>query len=379
MKGLTLICLTFILCLSSCIRWDLEKFPLNTFSNHFPVFPAPDALTAQQFVQLSDGSFRILGTDTKQQILLLRVSADGKEATPTPSPGAGKGLDIQNGVGKNAFGTLVSLREGLVLLQYADGVQAKVRTDLSQELAKKFPLIDSLSGANCIQSPSGNWVVTGLMKQATQPNRLFVGAMRPGGTTEWVHSFDIQLIPVAAFFSPSGNFFLLAKGINENAVLLRFQPNGVLSLSRPLNQIFIQQEAGITGDGKSLVITAAQRSAKGYRTLVTSVSENGDRIWEYNRESTLGVSTGIGIIRDSDGQIIILAREGTMNSEKYAHKLFKLNQTGEFIWENTFTPGKSGEQLVDLIPANDFGYVLLGTDPTGFRVIKTDVLGKFQP
>ena len=32
-----------------------------------------------------------------------------------------------------------------------------------------------------------------------------------------------------------------------------------------------------------------------------------------------------------------------------------------------------------MIISNDFGYAMLGTDPTGYKIIKTDVFGKIKP
>jgi hypothetical protein len=32
-----------------------------------------------------------------------------------------------------------------------------------------------------------------------------------------------------------------------------------------------------------------------------------------------------------------------------------------------------------IIISNDFGYAMLGTDPTGYKIIKTDIFGKIKP
>ena len=122
MKDLKIIVLFLILGLNGCVKWELEKFPLNTFSQHYPLSPSVDTQLSHQFVQLTDGSFRILGTNTKQQINLLNVTPDGKSATLGTSLGDGIGNDIQNGPGQNAFGTLIKSKEGVQLLQFFNGV-----------------------------------------------------------------------------------------------------------------------------------------------------------------------------------------------------------------------------------------------------------------
>ena len=75
-----------------------------------------------------------------------------------------------------------------------------------------------------------------------------------------------------------------------------------------------------------------------------------------------------------------MEREGIIsNNQNYNHRLIRLNAAGEFLWESTFTPEKPNEKIVDLIISNDFGYAMLGTDPTGYKIIKTDVFGKIKP
>jgi hypothetical protein len=32
-----------------------------------------------------------------------------------------------------------------------------------------------------------------------------------------------------------------------------------------------------------------------------------------------------------------------------------------------------------LIISNDFGYAMLGTNPTGYKIVKTDIFGKIKP
>jgi hypothetical protein len=56
-----------------------------------------------------------------------------------------------------------------------------------------------------------------------------------------------------------------------------------------------------------------------------------------------------------------------------------LNAAGELLWESVFLPEKPNEKIVDLIISNDFGYAMLGTDPTGYKIIKTDIFGKIKP
>jgi len=151
-------------------------------------------------------------------------------------------------------------------------------------------------------------------------------------------------------------------------------------LSKSLPTIFIPKDAGISGNGKSIFITAAQKTLKGYKTLVTSLNLNGEREWEFTKESTYGVSCGLKIVSEKEGQLIFLEREGLVNAGlTYNHKLIRLNAAGELLWENSFPPEKPNEKLVDLIVSNDFGYVLLGTEITGYKIIKTDVFGKINP
>ena len=105
MKKVPVIILLIGIWLPSCVKWDLEKFPLNTFSQDYPVSPSIDTQYVHQFIQVTDGTFRIIGTNTKQEINLLQVSADGKSANLAISPGIGKAIDIQNGISE--FGAMV--------------------------------------------------------------------------------------------------------------------------------------------------------------------------------------------------------------------------------------------------------------------------------
>jgi len=56
-----------------------------------------------------------------------------------------------------------------------------------------------------------------------------------------------------------------------------------------------------------------------------------------------------------------------------------LNAAGELLWENEFTPERPNEKIVDLLISNDFGYALLSTEITGYKIIKTDIFGKIKP
>lgn len=364
----------------SCIKWDLEKFPLNTFSRHYPISPAIDTQYSHQFVQITDGSFRIIGTNTKQQINLLQVTPDGKTATSDASLGLGKGSDIQNGNGQNAFGTLVQLKEGVQFLQFSNGISPTIQSIVSSDLAKKFPLIENAEGMHCLSNTNGNWLIVGIIKQFTQDNRLFINAIKPGGTSEWIHTYDTNIDPKGGYMAQDGTLFVLGSRPGGNAILLRFDKNGTLTLTKSLPTIFIPKDAGISGNGKSIFITAAQKTLKGYKTLVTSLNLNGEREWEFTKESTYGVSCGLKIVSEKEGQLIFLEREGLVNAGlTYNHKLIRLNAAGELLWENSFPPEKPNEKLVDLIVSNDFGYVLLGTEITGYKIIKTDVFGKINP
>jgi len=380
MKFSKILLLLIGLGLHSCLKWDLEKFPLNTFSQHYPISPSIDTQNTHQFVQLTDGSFRILGTNTKQQINLLQVTPDGKTATLGTSLGIGTSSDIQNGTGSNAFGTLIKLKDGISFLQFSNGISPTLQTIISSDLSKKFPLIENAEGVNCLINKAGNWIVIGILKQFTQDNRLFVSSLNPGGSPEWLHTYDTNIEPKGGHISEDGTLFLLGSRPGGSAVLLRFQKNGTLTLSKSLPQIFISKEASISGNGKSLIITASQKTLKGFKTFVTSLTFNGDKEWEYSKESALGASTGIKIICEKEGQIILLEREGlTSSSLNYKHRLIRLNAAGELLWENEFTPERPNEKIVDLLISNDFGYALLSTEITGYKIIKTDIFGKIKP
>jgi hypothetical protein len=364
----------------SCIKWDLEKFPLNTFSLHYPISPNIDTQYTHQFVQLTDGSFRILGSNMRQQINLLQVTPDGKTATMGPSPGVGTGNDIRNGNGQNAFGTLLKTAEGVQFVQFPNGSTPSLQTVISQDLSKKFPLIEQADGLHCLINKSGNWYIVGLLKQFTQERRLFISSLNPGGTVEWLHTYETNFEPKGAYITEDGTLYLIGSRTGGNAVLLRFQKNGTMTLSKSLPQIFIAKEAAISGNGKSIFVTASQKTLKGYKTLVTSLTLNGDREWEYTKESPLGVSTGIKIISEKEGQLILLEREGVVSSGlNYRHRLIRLTGAGELLWENPFTPEKPNEKIVDLLISNDFGYALLSADITGYKIIKTDIFGKINP
>lgn len=380
MKDLKIIVLFLILGLNGCVKWELEKFPLNTFSQHYPLSPSVDTQLSHQFVQLTDGSFRILGTNTKQQINLLSVTPDGKSATLGTSLGDGIGNDIQNGPGQNAFGTLIKSKEGVQLLQFSNGVSPTIQSIISNDLSKKFPLIEKAEGVHCLINTSGKWYITGILKQYTQENRLFINSLNIGGTSEWLHTYDTNTEPKGAYIANNGTIYLLASRPGGNAVLLRFQQNGTMTLSKNLPQIFIAKEASISGNGKSIFIAASQKTLKGYKTYVTSLTLNGDREWEYTRESTQGVSTGIKILCEKEGQLIFLERDGLISPDlKYRHRLTRLTAAGELLWESEFIPEKPDEKIVDLLISSDFGYALLGVENTGYKIIKTDIFGKIKP
>ena len=375
MKKVPVIILLIGIWLPSCVKWDLEKFPLNTFSQDYPVSPSIDTQYVHQFIQVTDGTFRIIGTNTKQEINLLQVSADGKSANLAISPGIGKAIDIQNGIGQNAFGTLVQRKEGITFLQYSDGLSPSLQSIVSGDLSKKFPLIESSEGFHCTTTKDGNWIIAGTMKQSTQDSRL-----KAGGTSDWIHTYETNLQPFGVYLMDNGTYYLLTGRPNGNALLLRFTNKGTLTLSKPLQNIYLSKEGGITGNGKSIFITAAQKTLKGYKTSVTSYSLNGDREWEFTKESNTGISKGIKILCEKEGQIILLEREGIIsNNQNYNHRLIRLNAAGELLWESSFLPEKPNEKIVDLIISSDFGYALLGTDPTGYKIIKTDVFGKIKP
>ena len=132
--------------------------------------------------------------------------------------------------------------------------------------------------------------------------------------------------------------------------------------------------------GKSIFIAASQKTLKGYKTYVTSLTLNGDREWEYTRESTQGVSTGIKILCEKEGQLIFLERDGLISPDlKYRHRLTRLTAAGELLWESEFIPEKPDEKIVDLLISSDFGYALLGVENTGYKIIKTDIFGKIKP
>lgn len=364
----------------SCVKWDLEKFPLNTFSQHYPISPAIDTQLSHQFIQLTDGSFRILGTNSKQQINLLQVTPDGKTATLGISLGIGKGNDIQNGNGQNAFGSLIKSKEGVQFLQFSNGISPTIQSVVSNDLSKKFPLIENAEGIHCLINKSGNWYITGILKQFTQDNRLFVNSLNPGGTIDWLHTYETNIEPKGGYIAEDGTLFLIASRPGGNAVLLRFQKNGTLTLSKSLPQIFISKDAAISGNGKSIFITASQKSLKGYKTFVTSLTLNGEREWEYSKESPLGFSTGLKILCEKEGQLILLEREGLITSGlNHRHRLIRLTASGETLWESEFVPEKPNEKIIDLLISNDFGYALLSTEITGYRIIKTDIFGKIKP
>jgi hypothetical protein len=364
----------------SCVKWDLEKFPLNTFSQHYPISPSIDTQYAHQFIQITDGTFRIIGTNSKKEINLLQISADGKSANLEISPGTGIASDIQNGIGQNAFGTLIQRKEGITFLQYSNGVSPTLQSVVSGDLSKKFPLIESSEGFHCSTTKEGNWIIAGTMKQSTQDSRLFMSSLKAGGGSEWIHTYETNIQPIGGYLLDNGTYYLLTARPNGNALLLRFTNKGILTLSKPLQNIYLSQEGGISGNGKSIFITAAQKTLKGYKTSVTSYSLNGDREWEYTKESNLGISKGIKIICEKEGQIILLEREGNISSnQNYNHRLIRLNAAGEFLWESTFLPEKPNEKIVDLIISNDFGYAMLGIDPTGYKIVKTDIFGKIKP
>jgi hypothetical protein len=380
MKKVPVVILIIGIWLPSCVKWDLEKFPLNTFSQNYPVSPSIDTQYAHQFIQITDGTFRIIGTNTKQEINLLQVSADGKSANLEISPGAGKAADIQNGIGQNAFGTLIQRKEGITFLQYSNGVSPSLQSVVSGDLSKKFPLIESSEGFHCSTTKDGNWIIAGTMKQSTQDSRLFMSSLKAGGGSDWIHTYETNIQPIGGYLSDNGTYFLLTARPNGNALLLRFTNKGTLTLSKPLQNIYLSKEGGITGNGKSIFITAAQKTLKGYKTSVTSYSLNGDREWEFTKESNLGLSKGIKILCEKEGQIILLEREGNISSnQNYNHKLIRLNAAGELLWESVFLPEKPNEKIVDLIISNDFGYAMLGIDPTGYKIVKTDIFGKIKP
>lgn len=364
----------------SCVKWDLEKFPLNTFSQDYPISPSIDTQYAHQFIQITDGTFRIIGTNTKKEINLLQISADGKSANLEISPGAGIASDIQNGIGQNAFGTLIQRKEGITFLQYSNGVSPTLQSVVSGDLSKKFPLIESSEGFHCSTTKEGNWIIAGTMKQSTQDSRLFMSSLKAGGGSEWIHTYETNIKPIGGYLLDNGTYYLLTARPNGNALLLRFTNKGILTLSKPLQDIYLTQEGGISGNGKSIFITAAQKTLKGYKTSVTSYSLNGDREWEYTKESNLGISKGIKIICEKEGQIILLEREGNVSiNRNYNHRLIRLNAAGELLWESVFPPEKPNEKIVDLIISNDFGYAMLGIDPTGYKIVKTDIFGKIKP
>lgn len=380
MKKETVIILLIGMWIPSCVKWDLEKFPLNTFSQDYPVSPSIDTQYVHQFIQVTDGTFRIIGTNTKQEINLLQVSADGKSADLAISPGVGKAIDIQNGIGQNAFGTLVQRKEGITFLQYSNGISPSLQSVVSGDLSKKFPLIESSEGYHCTTTKDGNWIIAGTMKQSTQESRLFMSSLKASGVSDWIHTYETNLQPFGVYLSDNGTYFLLAARPNGNALLLRFTNNGTLTLSKSLQNVYLSKEGGITGNGKSILITAAQKTLKGYKTSVSSYTLNGEIEWAYTKESNLGVSNGIKILCEKEGQIILLEREGTIsNNQNYNHRLIRLNAAGELLWESSFIPEKPNEKIVDLIISSDFGYALLGTDPTGYRIIKTDIFGKIKP
>lgn len=380
MKKETVIILLIGMWIPSCVKWDLEKFPLNTFSQDYPVSPSIDTQYVHQFIQVTDGTFRIIGTNTKQEINLLQVSADGKSADLAISPGVGKAIDIQNGIGQNAFGTLVQRKEGITFLQYSNGISPSLQSVVSGDLSKKFPLIESSEGYHCTTTKDGNWIIAGTMKQSTQESRLFMSSLKASGVSDWIHTYETNLQPFGVYLSDNGTYFLLAARPNGNALLLRFTNNGTLTLSKSLQNVYLSKEGGITGNGKSILITAAQKTLKGYKTSVSSYTLNGEIEWAYTKESNLGVSKGIKILCEKEGQIILLEREGTIsNNQNYNHRLIRLNAAGELLWESSFIPEKPNEKIVDLIISSDFGYALLGTDPTGYRIIKTDIFGKIKP
>lgn len=380
MKKETVIILLIGMWIPSCVKWDLEKFPLNTFSQDYPVSPSIDTQYVHQFIQVTDGTFRIIGTNTKQEINLLQVSADGKSADLAISPGVGKAIDIQNGIGQNAFGTLVQRKEGITFLQYSNGISPSLQSVVSGDLSKKFPLIESSEGYHCTTTKDGNWIIAGTMKQSTQESRLFMSSLKASGVSDWIHTYETNLQPFGVYLSDNGTYFLLAARPNGNALLLRFTNNGTLTLSKSLQNVYLSKEGGITGNGKSILIAAAQKTLKGYKTSVSSYTLNGEIEWSYTKESNLGVSKGIKILCEKEGQIILLEREGTIsNNQNYNHRLIRLNAAGELLWESSFIPEKPNEKIVDLIISSDFGYALLGTDPTGYRIIKTDIFGKIKP
>jgi hypothetical protein len=380
MKNSKIIILLLGLGFQSCVKWDLEKFPLNTFSRHYPMSPAIDTQLTHQFVQITDGSFRIIGTNIKQQINLLQVTPDGKTAISDASLGQGIGNDIQNGSGQNAFGTLLQSKEGVQFLQFSNGISPTIQTMISNDLTKKFPLIEKATGLQCHINTNGNWLIVGVIKQFTQDNRLYINAIKPGGIAEWIHTYDTHIDPKGGYLTQDGTLFVLGSRPGGNAILLRFDKNGILTLSKPLPSIFIANEAGISGNGKSIFVTAAQKTLKGYKTCVTSLNFNGEREWDFTKESSYGLSTGLKIISEKEGQLIVLEREGVVNAGlTYNHKLIRLNAAGELLWENSFPPEKPNEKLVDLLVSNDFGYVLLGTEISGYKLIKTDVFGKINP
>lgn len=380
MKKETVIILLIGMWIPSCVKWDLEKFPLNTFSQDYPVSPSIDTQYVHQFIQVTDGTFRIIGTNTKQEINLLQVSADGKSADLAISPGVGKAIDIQNGIGQNAFGTLVQRKEGITFLQYSNGISPSLQSVVSGDLSKKFPLIESSEGYHCTTTKDGNWIIAGTMKQSTQESRLFMSSLKASGVSDWIHTYETNLQPFGVYLSDNGTYFLLAARPNGNALLLRFTNNGTLTLSKSLQNVYLSKEGGITGNGKSILIAAAQKTLKGYKTSVSSYTLNGEIEWSYTKESNLGVSKGLKILCEKEGQIILLEREGTIsNNQNYNHRLIRLNAAGELLWESSFIPEKPNEKIVDLIISSDFGYALLGTDPTGYRIIKTDIFGKIKP
>jgi len=380
MKKVLVVILMIGIWVPSCVKWDLEKFPLNTFSQNYPISPSIDTQYVHQFIQITDGTFRIIGTNTKQEINLLQVSADGKSANLAISPGIGRAVDIQNGIGQNAFGTLVQRKEGITFLQYANGVSPSLQSVVSGDLSKKFPLIESSEGYHCTTTKDGHWIIAGTMKQSTQDNRLFMSSLKAGGATDWIHTYETNLQPFGVYLLDNGTYFLLTARPNGNALLLRFTNNGTLTLSKSLQNIYLSKEGGITGNGKSIFITAAQKTLKGYKTSVTAYSLNGDREWEFTKESNTGISKGIKILFEKEGQIILLEREGNISSnQNYNHKLIRLNAAGELLWESIFLPETPNEKLVDLIISNDYGYAMLGTDSTGYKIMKTDIFGKIKP
>ena len=296
MKKVPVIILLIGIWLPSCVKWDLEKFPLNTFSQDYPVSTSIDTQYVHQFIQITDGTFRIIGTNTKQEINLLQVSADGKSANLAISPGIGKAIDIQNGIGQNAFGTLLQRKEGITFLQYSDGLSPSLQSIVSGDLSKKFPLIESSEGFHCTTTKDGNWIIAGTMKQSTQDSRLFMSSLKAGGASDWIHTYETNLQPFGVYLMDNGTYYLLTGRPNGNALLLRFTNKGTLTLSKPLQNIYLSKEGGISGNGKSIFITAAQKTLKGYKTSVTSYSLSGDREWEFTKESSVGISKGIKIL-----------------------------------------------------------------------------------